>query len=374
MKRWEIGLFWNKPRQVLTVCAGLDLLGVVVVAMIADSTGMADLLSHPEGLLGFGCVYIFFSWLFGGYTLLRWTRLHPGQVALRLVMTGLATLLVIILVAWVMNVPNTLTLFHRRSQVSLLCGLTVWALLARLLLRGLVRQRQRTFPTESEKAEQQQQRLLPAHLPEEALTLHDIPWSDTLSVQRQLKRAADIAVALILILVTLPLMLLAGLLIWMEDRGPVFFVQSRSGLMGRTFLLYKLRTMREAVPEDPPSWTIRGDARITRIGWFLRRVRLDELPQLVNVLKGDMSLIGPRPELPQLEEQLEARIPHYRKRHWMPPGLSGWAQVCAPYAASVEEAELKLSYDLYYLRHWGTGLDLLILLKTIKTILKAKGR
>jgi lipopolysaccharide/colanic/teichoic acid biosynthesis glycosyltransferase len=144
--------------------------------------------------------------------------------------------------------------------------------------------------------------------------------------------------------------------------------------MGRTFRVYKLRTMHCADPQAPATWTQRGDRRITRVGWCLRRVRLDELPQLLNVLLGDMSLIGPRPERPELEDDLEARIPHYRKRHWMPPGLSGWAQVCAPYAASVEEAELKLSYDLYYLRHWSIALDLLILLKTVKTVLKARGR
>jgi lipopolysaccharide/colanic/teichoic acid biosynthesis glycosyltransferase len=216
--------------------------------------------------------------------------------------------------------------------------------------------------------------LLPAHLPEEALTLADVPWADSLSVQRQLKRFADIAVAAALLLLTLPLMALAALLIWLDDRGPVFYVQERSGWMGETFRLYKLRTMRQADPAEPARWTTRRDDRITRVGWLLRRVRLDELPQLLNVLRGDMSLIGPRPERPELEHELEARIPHYRKRHWMPPGLSGWAQVCAPYAASVEEAELKLSYDLYYLRHWNVGLDLLILLKTVKTVLKASGR
>jgi lipopolysaccharide/colanic/teichoic acid biosynthesis glycosyltransferase len=160
----------------------------------------------------------------------------------------------------------------------------------------------------------------------------------------------------------------------LTSRGPVFYVQDRSGWMGQSFRLYKLRTMRLADPAAPARWTTRNDARITRVGWFLRRVRLDELPQLLNVLRGDMSLIGPRPERPELEHDLEERIPHYRKRHWMPPGLSGWAQVCAPYAASVQEAELKLSYDLYYLRHWNVGLDLLILLKTIKTVLKASGR
>ena len=103
-------------------------------------------------------------------------------------------------------------------------------------------------------------------------------------------------------------------------------------------------------------------------------MRLDELPQLLNVLNGEMSLIGPRPERPELEEELEQSIPHYRKRHWMRPGLSGWAQVCAPYASSIEDSDLKLSYDLYYLRYFSTWLDLVILLRTVKTVLKAGGR
>jgi len=170
------------------------------------------------------------------------------------------------------------------------------------------------------------------------------------------------------------LLLLAGLLIWLEDRGPVFFMQERSGWMGQTFRLYKLRSMRLQSPEQPPQWTIPGDQRITAIGQWLRRTRIDELPQLINVLRGEMSLIGPRPERPEFEHELEEKIPHYRKRHWMLPGLSGWAQVSAPYAASVEEAELKLSYDLYYIRHFSTAFDLLILAKTIKTVLKARGR
>ena len=114
--------------------------------------------------------------------------------------------------------------------------------------------------------------------------------------------------------------------------------------------------------------------RITVVGGWLRKVRLDELPQLWNVLNGEMSLIGPRPERPELEHELEQRIPHYRKRHWMRPGLSGWAQVCAPYASSIEDSDLKLSYDLYYLRHFSTWLDLVILFRTIKTVLKASGR
>ena len=185
---------------------------------------------------------------------------------------------------------------------------------------------------------------------------------------------ADVLVSVLLLVITSPLMLLAALLIWLEDRGPVVYVQQRSGWLGRSFEVFKLRTMRVAPPGAPPSWTVPGDQRITRVGFWLRRVRLDELPQLLNVISGDMSLIGPRPERPELEHALEARIPHYRKRHWMRPGLSGWAQVCAPYAASVEDSELKLSYDLYYLKHFSTWLDLLILFRTIKTVLKAGGR
>ena len=128
-------------------------------------------------------------------------------------------------------------------------------------------------------------------------------------------------------------------------------------------------------PADAPAeWTQVDDQRITRVGKLLRRVRLDELPQLFNVLSGEMSLIGPRPERPELEEGLEQLIPHYRKRHWMRPGLSGWAQVCAPYASSIEDSDLKLSYDLYYLRHFSTWLDLVILFRTVKTVLKAGGR
>lgn len=225
-----------------------------------------------------------------------------------------------------------------------------------------------------ELVEDQLERLPPSLLPEQWLAMEEIPWADTFSVQRQLKRMADVAVALILLMLTMPVIALAALLIWLQDRGPVFYVQERSGWMGQTFQLLKLRTMVCAKHDAPATWTQPGDQRITPVGLLLRRTRLDELPQLLNVLWGDMSLIGPRPERPELEHVLEVQIPHYRKRHWMRPGLSGWAQVCAPYAASVEEAELKLSYDLFYLRHWSTWLDLLILAKTIKTVLKAKGR
>jgi lipopolysaccharide/colanic/teichoic acid biosynthesis glycosyltransferase len=363
-----------KPRQVLLLCASGDLLGVLLAGTVVDHGLGSDLTAHPQRLVLFGLGYVFFSWLLGSYTLLRWPRLPLARVLVRLGAAAGATTLAVVFASWLFKLPPTFSLGHRRVQLALLILVSLWALGLRFLLRSQVRQRQRTFASPLEMAEHQQQRLLPAHLPEEALTLADVPWADSLSVQRQLKRFADIAVAAALLLLTLPLMALAALLIWLDDRGPVFYVQERSGWMGETFRLYKLRTMRQADPAEPARWTTRRDDRITRVGWLLRRVRLDELPQLLNVLRGDMSLIGPRPERPELEHELEARIPHYRKRHWMPPGLSGWAQVCAPYAASVEEAELKLSYDLYYLRHWNVGLDLLILLKTVKTVLKASGR
>ncbi len=367
-------MIWVKPRQVLVLCAIGDLIGVALATAGCDSFLASNLLRHPEWWVPFGFIYVLFSWLFGGYTLLRWPTFPLGRVLLRIGATALATTLSVVLAYWVFNLPETFTLGHRRIQLALLSIVSAWALMLRIWLRRLVRQRQRPFHSVLEMAEQQQQRLLPAHLPEDALALEDLPWSDGLSVQRQLKRAADIALAAALLLLTSPLIALALLLIWLNDRGPVFYVQERSGLMGETFKLYKLRTMRQADPAEPARWTTRGDDRITRVGWFLRRVRLDELPQLLNVLRGEMSLIGPRPERPELEDELERRIPHYRKRHWMPPGLSGWAQVCAPYASTVEEAEEKLGYDLYYLRHWNVGLDMLILLKTVKTVLKAHGR
>lgn len=222
--------------------------------------------------------------------------------------------------------------------------------------------------------EAMQERLPPALLAEQGLNYDDLPWAVTFSIQAQLKRAADFLVAALLLLLTSPLIALAALLIWWDDRGPIFYVQERSGWLGRPFTVLKLRTMAVQSPGSPAAWTQLGDRRITRVGGWLRRVRLDELPQLLNVLNGEMSLIGPRPERPELEEELEQHIPHYRKRHWMRPGLSGWAQVCAPYASSIEDSDLKLSYDLYYLRHFSTWLDLMILFRTIKTVLKAGGR
>ena len=222
--------------------------------------------------------------------------------------------------------------------------------------------------------EQQQERLPPVLMEDVSFTYDDLPWASTFSVQAQFKRVADLMVSALLLLLTAPFMAVAALLIWLEDGGPIFYTQQRSGWLGRPFTVLKLRTMTVQPADAPAEWTQVGDHRITAVGGVLRRLRLDELPQLLNVLNGEMSLIGPRPERPELEHQLERCIPHYRKRHWMRPGLSGWAQVCAPYASSIEDSDLKLSYDLYYLRHFSTWLDLVILFRTIKTVLKAGGR
>jgi lipopolysaccharide/colanic/teichoic acid biosynthesis glycosyltransferase len=170
------------------------------------------------------------------------------------------------------------------------------------------------------------------------------------------------------------LLLLAAALVRLQDGGPILYRQRRTGLFGQPFKVLKIRTMVPDAEEGMAQWAQVSDQRITPVGLWLRRTRLDELPQLLNVLRGEMSLIGPRPERPELEVDLENRIPNYRLRHWVRPGLSGWAQVNMPYGASVEDAELKLSYDLFYLRNASIWLDLLILLKTIKTVLKGAGR
>jgi len=225
-----------------------------------------------------------------------------------------------------------------------------------------------------ELAQRQLERLPPTLLPKHWLNITELPWSNEFSLQRKLKRFGDLLIASLLILFTTPLMVLASLAIWLEDLGPVLYVQTRTGWMGHPFQLLKLRTMRVSSPNAPTPWTRQRDQRVTRVGVILRRTRLDELPQLINVLQGQMSLIGPRPEQPGMDEKLALTIPHYNKRYWMLPGLSGWAQVCGPaYPASLEESELKLSYDLFYLRNWSLSLDLLILAKTIKTLLKIRG-
>lgn len=192
-------------------------------------------------------------------------------------------------------------------------------------------------------------------------------------LQVRLKRLGDGVVSATLLLVSSPLVFLAALLIWLQDRGPVFYSQWRSGLGGQPFRVWKLRTMRTNAEQQGAQWVQQQDPRITPLGRLLRLTRIDELPQLVAVLRGEMSLIGPRPERPEFDQQLEQQIPHYRLRYWLRPGLSGWAQVNYPYGASLEDARNKLSFDLFYLRHFSFWLDLLILLKTMRLVFNARG-
>ena len=189
----------------------------------------------------------------------------------------------------------------------------------------------------------------------------------------RVKRFFDVLGAISLLLISSPLVLIAGLAIWLEDRGPIFYSQIRSGLYGDPVRIWKLRSMRVDAEANGLQWAQQQDPRITRCGAWLRRLRIDELPQLWAVLRGDLSLIGPRPERPELELELEQEIPHYRVRHWIRPGLSGWAQVNYPYGNSVADSRIKLSYDLYYLRNAGILLDVLILIKTIRLVLRAQG-
>ncbi|WP_255487791.1 exopolysaccharide biosynthesis polyprenyl glycosylphosphotransferase [Synechococcus sp. TAK9802] len=191
--------------------------------------------------------------------------------------------------------------------------------------------------------------------------------------QVRLKRVGDVVVAMTLLLITSPLILLSALLIKFSDRGPIFYSQVRTGLDGSPFKIWKLRTMRIDAEYQGAQWSSRSDPRITKVGALLRITRVDELPQLWCVLAGSMSLIGPRPERPEFDQQLSRKIPFYELRHHIRPGLSGWAQVNYPYGASIEDSANKLSYDLYYIKHFSFLLDLLILFKTIRLVFNAQG-
>ena len=185
---------------------------------------------------------------------------------------------------------------------------------------------------------------------------------------RKVKRAVDITVSALVLIPGIPLVLLSGLLIKLTSPGPVIYRQKRVGLGGEIYTLYKLRTMRTDAEAQGAVWSGKQDARVTRVGYYLRKWRLDEIPQLFNVLKGEMSLVGPRPERPEFTDKLAAFIPFYNERHLVQPGLTGWAQVRFPYAASFEAAARKLQFDLYYIKNMGFLLDLAILLRTFKTI------
>lgn len=195
------------------------------------------------------------------------------------------------------------------------------------------------------------------------------------SIPRKLsKRCFDLAAASLLLVVATPAMAVVALCVWLESGGPVLYRQVRVGLGGRSFNLVKFRSMRTDAEKDGVArWASKDDDRTTRVGQFIRQVRLDELPQLVNVLRGDMSFVGPRPERPQFVEQLSSEIRYYNIRHSIKPGLTGWAQLRYPYGASVRDAEEKLKFDLFYAKNHGLLFDMMILLQTVEVVVFRRG-
>jgi len=193
-------------------------------------------------------------------------------------------------------------------------------------------------------------------------------------IRRTEKRLFDIGASLFLLLLALPIMVIAAFAIMLESGRPIFYTQRRVGLRGECFDVIKFRSMRtDAEVDGKPVWAAKEDNRVTRVGKFIRKTRIDELPQLINVLKGDMSFVGPRPERPEFVSELAQAIPYYDLRHHVKPGITGWAQVSYPYGSSINDSREKLQYDLYYLKNYSVFLDVNILLQTIQVILWGKG-
>ena len=194
------------------------------------------------------------------------------------------------------------------------------------------------------------------------------------AMERSIHRAASFLSAVVLTILMAPIGLLVAIAVKLESEGPVFYTQERVGLSGRTFRVIKFRSMRkDAESTSGPVWATTKDSRVTRVGALLRKARLDELPQVINVLRGEMCLVGPRPERPHFVRMLEEQITYYDLRHCIPPGITGWAQVCANYGSNVEESRTKLEYDLFYVKNASLLFDLLILFKTIKIVLCGRG-
>ena len=214
-------------------------------------------------------------------------------------------------------------------------------------------------------------------VPVEALSLAWLLFSPGFRVSKFLliyKRLASLIFSVIGLVLSLPLLPFVALAVKLSSPGPLLYRQKRAGRDGAVFDCYKVRTMRaDAEADTGPTWASDDDPRITAVGRFLRKSRIDEIPQLWNVLRGDMSLVGPRPERPEFVELLSREIPHYHLRHTVRPGITGWAQVRYKYGSSVEDAREKLRYDLFYVKHISPGLDLLIVSHTLKTIVWGRG-
>ncbi len=190
-----------------------------------------------------------------------------------------------------------------------------------------------------------------------------------------IKRVVDLAASIGLMIVSLPFMLLTALAILIESRGKdsIFYSQTRVGQNGQPFTLYKFRSMIMEAEQSGACWAQKNDPRVTRVGTFIRKTRLDELPQLYNVIKGDMSFVGPRPERPEFVVNLAAKLPYYEWRHWVKPGLTGWAQINYPYGDTEKDAFEKLQFDLYYVKHQSIVLDLLVIMQTVEVVLWGRG-
>ena len=197
---------------------------------------------------------------------------------------------------------------------------------------------------------------------------------ETSRAKRFLKRLSDVVLSLILFILFFPLMLAVALLIKIDSNGPVFFSQERVGQGSRLYSVYKFRSMiANAEEKSGPVWAKDHDDRVTRVGHIIRKLRIDEIPQLWNVLKGEMSFVGPRPERRFFVEKLEKQIPYYSERFSVKPGITGWAQVCYPYGSTVEDAIQKLNYDLFYIKNLSIFMDMMIVLKTIKIVILGRG-
>ncbi|WP_197049566.1 sugar transferase [Prochlorococcus sp. MIT 0604] len=195
-----------------------------------------------------------------------------------------------------------------------------------------------------------------------------------LNFQKLLKRIFDISISLIILFFSFPLLMIIFLLIKIEDGGPILYKQLRTGQNNKFISIYKIRSMRINSEKNGPKWCEKRDNRITKIGSFIRKTKIDELPQLCSVLKGDMSLIGPRPERPEFDKLLSESITDYNFRYKVKPGLSGWAQVNQKYPSSIEESKIKLNYDFYYINNFSLWLDFLIFFKTIRLVINIDDR
>jgi sugar transferase (PEP-CTERM system associated) len=187
------------------------------------------------------------------------------------------------------------------------------------------------------------------------------------------KRSFDLLASGLLLALSLPVLIVTALAVKLTSPGPVFYRQERVGQFGKSYMVMKFRSMRSDAEKDGPVWARQNDARVTPVGRFIRTTRIDEIPQIFNVLKGDMSFVGPRPERPVFVEELAKEIPYYNERHQVKPGITGWAQINYPYGASVEDAKQKLQYDLYYIKNYSIFLDFLILLQTLRVVLWPDG-